>query len=149
MSFAFPNAPELEDPLLSHRFGVFFLGGLGVAHPLDFRFSHVSGLGMHNFSRTEENPGGTLEFPNLILERGMPSISTLRAEVMNALSSVAQVRRDVLVSILDENALPLSSWLLTETIPVSWSLSPLDAQSPDVIIERIELEYRNIRPFSL
>ena len=158
MAFNLSNTQVLDDPLLGFRFGVFFLGGLGLAHPLDFRFKKVSGLdarievkdsdALGEGDATRRLPGKTV-YKNLVLERGMPTFSTLRAELQASLATTNRVARNVLVSILDENALPLNSWLFSEAYVVHWSLSPLDATSGEVIIETIELAYTNFKPFSL
>ena len=158
MGFSFVNSVELDDPLMGFRFGVFFLGSLGIAHPLDFRFQEVSGLGgrikmssvdsMGQGDSSRQLPNKT-EYTNLVLKRGMPVISTLRMEIQQSLLQSQRTARNVLISILDENALPLNSWLLKEAYPVHWSISGLNASSSKVIIETIELTYSNFKPFSL
>ena len=145
MNFDLTNTPEQEDPLLSFRFVVYFLGGVGQAHHLlDFRFSLVSGIGV----RLDLGNDGEKTYENLVLERGMPVTSSLRHEILAGLNDGEMVARNVLVSILDEGAQPAISWLFEQAFPVSWFISPLDASSPEVIIERIELAYRSFRPFS-
>jgi phage tail-like protein len=159
MAFGTINPNVLDDPLLGFRFSVFFLGGpVGLAHPLDLYFQEVSGLG----ARIEMKPGnilgeedssrqlpGKTVYENLTLRRGMPKFSTLRAEIQASLTDSRRIARNVLVSILDENALPLNSWLFTDAFPVHWSLSSLDAGSGKVIIETMELSYTSFKPFSL
>lgn len=158
MAFAFSNSVPLDDPLLGFRFGVFFLGGTGLAHPMDFRFQEVSGLD----AQLEMSPVASLgqgdssrqlpartKYQNLVLKRGMPVLSTLRQEIQSSLSGSRGVARNVLLSILDENALPLNSWLFTEAYPVRWSISGLNAASGQVLIETMELTYSNFRSFSL
>lgn len=158
MAFSIVNSPELDNPLLGFRFGVFFLGGIGIAHPLDFRFQEVSGIEARIEMTTSDSMGegenhrqfpGKTKYTNLTLTRGMPVLSTLRQEIQSSLTSPHRVARNVLVSILDENALPLNSWLFTDAYPVNWSISGLNASSGQVIIETMELTYSNFRPFSL
>lgn len=158
MAFSFNELPSLSDPLTGFRFGVFFLGGIGVAHPLDFRFQEVSGLDVRleveaadslgQGDRARQLPGRAV-YQNLVLKRGMPGFSSLRSEIQSSLLSSRQTARNVLLSVLDENALPLNSWLFSEAFPVHWSISALDANSSQVIIETMELTYSNFRPFSL
>ena len=159
MAFGLVNAVPLDDPLMDFRFGVFFLGGaVGIAHPLDFRFQEVSGLEANVESTSVDSLGqgdsyrklpGKTTFKNLVLKRGMPTFSSLRQEVQSSLTSSRHIARNILVSILDENALPLNSWLFTEAYPVHWSLSTLNASSGQVIVETMELTFSNFRPFSL
>ena len=144
MSFSSANTSELSDPLLGFRFGVFFLGPVGLAHRLDFRFSKVSGLGIRI-----DDDSAQPKFANLVLERGFPLVSSLRNEFMESLTGAQVVSRNVLVSLLDESGLALNSWMLTEATPVAWSLAPFDANSPEVLIETLELKYTGLTPLSL
>ncbi|MGC2237430.1 MAG: phage tail protein [Pyrinomonadaceae bacterium] len=158
MAFTIPILPELDNPLLGFRFGVFIFGSTGISHPLDFRFQSVSGLSVS----VELSGGGSegtnaskralperLKYENLTLKRGLPLFSTLRMEVHKSLSQFKFSPRNVLVSILDENALPLSSWMFSEAFPVKWSLSELNANSNDIIVEELELKYKNFKPMIL
>ena len=153
-----PSVPLIDDPLLGFRFGVFFLGKLGIAHPLDFRFQEISGLEAHlevsplsalgQGSNARQLPEKT-KYQNLVLTRGMPVLSTLRMEIQDSLAASRGVARDVLISILDENGLPLNNWLFSDAYPVRWSLSGLNASSGQVVIETIELTYSKFKAFSL
>ena len=158
MAFSFVNTPELDDPLMGFRFGVFFLGSIGLSHPLDFRFQEVSGLDIKlELKRIDAKGQGDISFrlpekkvfSNLVLKRGMPSHSSLRTEIQSDLLNTKSVARDVLVSILDENALPLNSWLFKRAYPVQWSLSSLNANTNQVIIETMELSFDTFQPFSI
>lgn len=158
MAFDLPLPPELDDPLLGFRFGVFFLGTIGLDHPLDFRFQSVSGLSV---DVQTEQIGGTgttvsgirrptgLNYDNLVLERGMPLISTLGMEIQNSFVNFQFRPRNVLLSVMDENALPLQSWMIQEAFPVKWNISGLDATASRVIVEHIELSYKSFKPFFL
>lgn len=158
MAFDLPIPPELDDPLLGFRFGVFFLGTVGVAHPLDFRFQSVSGIsveletesigGKSNNVNGFSAPKG-LKYSNLILKRGFPLISTLSMEIQASFSSFQFSPRNVLLSVVDENGIPLNSWIFSEAYPVKWSLNDLDASSSQVLIESVELTYRSFKPFLL
>ena len=158
MAFDLPALPELDDPLLGFRFGVFFLGKIGVAHPLDFRFQSISGLSI-NVEVTQEGGTGpsvsgrvlpeSLTYSNLVLKRGMPLFSTLSRELHRNLNDFSFSPRSVLVSVMDENAMPLNSWIFSEAFPVKWSLSGLDADSNSVVVEEMELNYKSFKPFLL
>lgn len=150
--------PELDNPLLGFRFGVFFLGSAGISHPLDFRFQSVSGLGVIVELSGEGGEGTNksrralpekIKYENLHLKRGLPLFSTLRMEVYKSLEQFRFSPRNVLVSILDENALPVSSWLFSEAFPVKWSLSELSADSNGIIVEELELKYKSFKPMML
>lgn len=150
--------PELDNPLLGFRFGVFIFGSAGISHPLDFRFQsaagfnvsvELSGEGSKGTNSSKRSLPERLKYENLTLKRGLPLFSTLRMEVHKSFSQFRFSPRNVLVSILDENALPLSSWMFSEAFPVKWSLSELSADSNGVIIEELELNYKNFKPMML
>lgn len=156
MAFNLSGAPELGDPLMGFRFGVFFLGGIGIKHPLDFRFQEVSGLEMNVEPQSVKSMGAgntSLVSPKspapLVLNRGMPAISTLRMDVQSHLTNAKGADWNILVSILDENGLPTSSWLFSGASPISWSLSGINASSGQLIIETIKLTYKQVKLFSL
>jgi phage tail-like protein len=158
LAFSIPTLPELDNPLLGFRFGVFFLGTIGIAHPLDFRFQSVAGLSVRVELSGEQNEGTNsskralperLKYENLQLKRGLPLFSTLRMEVHKSFSQFKFSPRNVLVCILDENALPVSSWLFSEAFPVKWSFSELSAESNGVIVEELELKYKSFKPMGL
>jgi phage tail-like protein len=158
LTFSIPTFPELDSPLLGFRFGVFVFGNSGISHPLDFRFQSVSGLSVRVELSGEESEGTNkskralperVKYENLSLKRGLPLFSTLRMEVHKSLDQFRFSPRNVLVSILDENALPMSSWMFSEAFPVKWSISELDADSNAVLIEELELKYKNFKPMML
>jgi len=158
LAFSIPLPAELDNPLLGFRFGVFFFGVSGIDHPLDFRFQSVAGLSV----RVELGDGGNsgsnsnkralpekIKYDNLTLKRGLPLFSPLRMEVQKSFSEFRFSPRNVMVSILNENALPVSSWIFSEAFPVKWSLSELSAESSSVIVEELELKYKNFKPMML
>lgn len=158
MAAEFPMLHDLSDPLLGYRFGLFFLGKLGLSHPLDFRFQSVSGLSASVSVTRKTGVGSNVEaygFPesttytNLILKRGKPVLSTLSMEFQKSLRTFQFKPRTVLLSVLNENALPINSWVLSKAYPVKWSLSGLDAEQSNVLIEEMELSYSSFKPMPL
>jgi len=158
MDANFPVLDHLTDPLLGYRFCLFFLGTLKVSHPLDFRFQSISGL---SASVEVKRTGGTganvrnygfpesTSYSNLILKRGKPTVSTLSMEVQKSLNNFRFKPRNVLLSVLSENALPINSWLISDAYPVRWSLSGLEAEQSGVLIEEMELTYSSFKPYFL
>lgn len=158
MAFNLPIPPILDDPMLGFRFGVFFLGKIGPSHPLDFRFQSVSGLSISVEVKKEGGAGTNtvnsvlpegLNYSNLVLKRGKPLVSTLSMEIQKSLESFQFSPRNVLVSVLDENALPINSYIFSEAFPVKWSLSGLEAESNAILVEEMELSYKSFKPFLL
>lgn len=135
---------------LSHRFAVFFFAAGAVPNPVDMRFQKVSGLsaeintttiteGGQNLY-TQKTPTG-ISYNNLVLERGIVIGSPLFNEFNAALSFFKFAPSNVIITLLNENSLPLASWLFMKAFPVKWSLSDLDADANAAAIETLELSY--------
>lgn len=145
-------------PPLGFRFSVFFFIGGVVPNPLDFRFKKVSGIGS-SISTSTLNEGGQnlyshklperVQYENLVLERGLAIGSPLVVEFNAAMSLFKFVPSNVLVSLLDEAGIPISSWLFTNAYPVKWTVSSLDADSNTVVIETMELSYQRMQPIRI
>lgn len=145
-------------PPLGFRFSVFFFIGGVVPNPLDFRFKKVSGIGS-TISTSTLNEGGQnlyshklperVQYENLVLERGLAIGSPLVVEFNAAMSLFKFVPSNVLVSLLDEAGIPISSWLFTNAYPVKWTVSSLDADSNTVVIETMELSYQRMQPIRI
>lgn len=158
MSFEPPGSLGITDPLLGFRFVVVFLGKLGIDHPLDFRFQSVSGLstevkvdriGGAGMNVRSYNYPKAINYSNLILKRGKPKVSTLSIEFQKSLYRFQFKPRTVLLSVLNQDAIPINNWLFSDAYPVKWSLSGLDANQNDVLIEEMELSYSTFKPFYL
>lgn len=158
MAFNLPSNADTDDPLLGFRFTVSFLGNSGVDYPLDFRFQAVSGISVGvevaKIGGAGNNKSGTdlpqrLEYPHLVLKRGMPPTSGLRSDIMDSFDNFRFQPRNVLLCLLDESAQPISSWLFQDAYVTKWSLSGIDAGAGAVVIEEMELAYKNFKSFDL
>jgi phage tail-like protein len=138
------------NPILSHRFGVFFFAGGLIPNPIDFKFQRVSGLSSEIQLDTVNEGGQNLyshrlptkvQYNNLILERGYTIGSPLNIEFNIALSKFQFQPSNVLVTVYNEIGIPVGAWLYMKAYPVKWSLSDLDAQSNSVAIDTMELAY--------
>lgn len=153
------GALKLQDPPLAFRFGVFFLIKGIIPNPIDIRFQKVSGLSasIETSSQQEggKNEGSGFRFPekvtyeNLRLERGMAHLSPLSMQIDQAISELKLYPSDVLVILFDEANVPFSSWLFLKAYPIKWSMSDLDANSNQVIIETMELAYSRFKPIRI
>ena len=159
MAHDLPQPAELDNPLLGFRFGVYFLSKDTVDHNLDFRFQSVSGLSVtvgFGASTTKGYSASgdgmlpeSLTYGKLLLKRGYPKESALRAEIQQSFEEFQFRSRMVLVVLLDEQGEPLQSWQCMEAIPTKWSLGNFDATSSAVLIEDLELTYKQLQPISL
>ena len=141
-------------PIIGMRFAVLFMAGGVVPNPLDLRFSKVSGLSMTVETEAVAEGGQNLytqQLPksvshgNLVLERGMVVGSPLNIEFNASLSSFKFVTSNVLVTLLSEDGLPMAAWLFMKAWPVKWSTSDLDATTPGLVIDTMELAYARMQ----
>ncbi len=142
-----------REPTLSHRFGVFFLAGGIVPNPIDLRFQKVSGISTDVQLETINEGGENLHahrmpkmmnYNNLVLERGyVASVipSPLNLEFNASFSLFKFNPSNVLVTLFNDEGIPIGGWLFVKAYPVRWSVSDLDAQSNLVAIDTMELAY--------
>ncbi|MEB3305086.1 MAG: phage tail protein [Cyanobacteriota bacterium] len=155
MAFPLP-VPSLNSPLgmpLAHRFGVFFFASGMVPNPLDIRFQRVSGLGT-KVETEPMNKGGQniitkrlpkrLVYDNLVLERGFVVGSLLNTQLNDVMNEFKFFRSDVLVTMFNEAAAPISAWLFKEAFPVRWATADLNAQEDRILIDTLELSFSRL-----
>ncbi|WP_299243412.1 phage tail protein [uncultured Aquimarina sp.] len=152
------------DPVLSHRFGVFFFAGGVIPNPIDFRFQKVSGLSADIQTDTVNEGGQNLfshrlpnkvNYNNLVLERGHSTSlipSPLSDEFNIAFSTFKFAPSNVLITIFNDFQgipVPIKALLFMKAYPVKWSISDLDAQSNTVLIDTMELAYTRFQTIQL
>ena len=156
MAFPLPTL-SVDSPLgmpLAHRFAVFFFVAAVLPNPLDIRFQRVSGLS----TRVETEPmkqGGKnlttkylpkrLTYENLVLERGFIVGSPLNIQLNDVMNEFKFFRSDVLVTLFNEAAIPISAWMFKEAFPVRWATADLNAQEDRILIDTLELCYSRMR----
>ena len=154
MGFPIPEVKANRELLLGFRFGVFFFAGGVNPNPIDIRFQKVKGLsatvkttplseGGQNLY-TQQLPTG-IEYQNLVLERGMVIGSPLIAEFTAAMSLFEFVPSNVLVTLFNEDCIPVSAWMFIKAFPVKWSTTELDATAKNVLIDTMELAYSRMQ----
>ena len=144
----------MATPIIGMRFAVLFMAGGVLPNPLDLRFSKVSGLAMTVETDSLAEGGQNLytqQLPrsvshgNLVLERGMVVGSPLNIEFNASLSTFKFITSNVLVTLLSEDGLPMAAWLFMKAWPVKWSTSDLDASTPGLVIDTMELAYARMQ----
>lgn len=142
------------DPPLGYRFAVVFLIGGVAPNPIDVLFQRVSGLETSVEMMTLNEGGQNLyshrlpsriQAGNLRLERGLVTGSPLVLELNLTFSRFSFSPSNVLVSLLNDAGVPISSWLFMKAYPVKWSISDLDADANRVVIEQVELAYTRMQ----
>lgn len=114
-------------------------------------FSEISGLSM-NVSVTELTNGadpmhstrkipGRMHYSNIILKRGIVKGDSDFYNWMQSINMSTVDRRNIVVSLLDENHLPVVSWKIKNAFPVRFSGPILIANASSIAIEELELTH--------
>jgi phage tail-like protein len=154
-----PPALSFTDypPVVFHFQVVFMTAGV-APNMLDVRFQKVSGLSSEVTTETVDEGGQNLythklpnkvSYGNLTLERGMVIGSPLGVEFNAAMSLFKFFPSNVLVMMLNEESLPVASWIFFKAYPVKWAVSDLDANSNQIAIETMELAYTRFQRLTL
>lgn len=143
----------MSTPAVSHHFLVNFLFN-NISNPFDIAFQRVSGL-----SRTLEvsqlREGGEnarnlwlaeqVDHGSLVLERGVMNASPLTLQFDRVLRRESTQWANVVIMLLNELSLPVTTWTLSHALPVRWQMGDLDAGSNTVLINTLELRYQDMR----
>ena len=118
---------------------------------IDTRFQSVSGLSVE-MEQEQVIEGGENRFTHalplrsnysdLVLKRGMARDSDLVDWFMDAFENMKIQPVSMIISLLNENKMPLVSWNIVHAWPKKWSVSDFDAEKSALVIETLELSYR-------
>jgi len=117
----------------------------------DIRFREVSGLSMELEEETL-NEGGENRFiqklpvraryPDLVMKRGLLTDSAVRKWCETAIQDLDIQPTTVWVTILNEEHNPLQTFTFINAWPKKWTVSDLNAESSEIIVESLELAYQ-------
>ncbi|MGV3344494.1 phage tail protein [Enterobacteriaceae bacterium LUAb1] len=140
-------------PVVSHRFIVNFLFNY-IPSPLDMAFQRVSGLS-RELEVSLHREGGEnarnlwlaekVSHGSLILERGVMNASVLTLQFDRILRRESTQWANVVIMLLNDMALPVTTWTLSHALPVRWQTGDLDATGNNVLINTLELRYQDMR----
>jgi phage tail-like protein len=117
----------------------------------DFRFQEVSGLNVEMEMETIKEGGNNrfsyqlpvrARYDDITLKRGMFIGSGIVLWCRKAMENFEFQPTNVLISLLDENHLPLYNWYVVNAIPKKWQISNLNASENAVVIESLVLSYQ-------
>lgn len=91
----------------------------------------------------EHKLASNVTYPNLVLERGL-ALDDLWKWAQAAADGIVQ-RRNLWIRLQDEINDKAWAWEVEQAIPVKWSASDLDATSPQVVMESLELAHHGLR----
>jgi len=149
-----PPLTLLSEPIASFRFGVFFFAAGVIPNPVDIRFSKVSGLSARVTTLDVKEGGQNLythrlpervQYENLVLERGLVVASPLNLEFKAAMSLFKFAPSNVIVTLFDDDAEPLTAWMFLQAYPVKWATSDLNAAEGELAIDSLELAYTRMQ----
>ncbi|HUL63351.1 MAG TPA: phage tail protein [Burkholderiaceae bacterium] len=80
-----------------------------------------------------------VQFDSLVIRRGLTSSTEWFDWWDKARRTTRLQRRDVQVILLDSNGAPARRWIFAASVPLSYSLSPLNALAGAAVIESLEL----------
>jgi phage tail-like protein len=88
---------------------------------------------------------GLTRYTNLVLKRGLVGSLDLFEWISQAAAGDSSARRTVRVILLDEQHNPAMTWIFSQAFPVSYSFSDLQANTSQVLVERLELVVGGMR----
>jgi phage tail-like protein len=140
---------DLSYPQVGFHFLVFF--ELFPQLPNDFRFQEVSGLTV-SMEMEALKEGGENRFVHqlpvrtsyneLVLKRGKFMGSGILHWCKNAMENFEFKPTNIMISLLNDDHLPLYNWYVINAIPKKLEISGFNAQSSEVVIETMTLNYQ-------
>lgn len=137
------------DPPVGFHFKVEFdLNGITQN---DFRFQEVSGLSLEMEEETVVEGGENrfvqklpvrAKYSDLVLKRGMLNDSVVFKWCQQAIQNYDIEPVTIRVKLLNEEHMPLKTYIFVNAWPKKWSISDLNAGTSEIIIETLELAYQ-------
>ena len=100
---------------------------------------HAEG-GVSGFSHQLTNRG---THPSLVLTRGFSADRGLYEWCKSTVDTMNAQPCNILISLLDNNNMPVKNWMIFHAIPTNWSVDGFDASTSAVVVESVTLSYRN------
>lgn len=119
--------------------------------PQDFRFQSVSGLNVTipteavaegGENRFKHQLPGVPQYDKLVLKRGMFLGSYITTWCKNAIEDFQIEPKNILISLLNDLHVPLTTWHVFNAYPVKVSISEFNAEQNTLVIETLELAYQ-------
>ena len=124
----------------------------------DIQFQEVSGLSV-TVNTEDLIEGGENRFVHklptrtnyekITLKRGMLTGSTLITWAKQAIESFRFIPVNLVITLLNEEHIPLTAWYVINAFPTKWSVSDFNAEQSSLVIESLELEYNYFTTISL
>lgn len=138
-----------NDPIVGFHFSVNF--ELIPQFSIDTKFQSVSGLKVTleteaykegGENRFKHNLPLNSGYSDLVLKRGLTSnLSGLTMWCNEALENFVFSPANLVISLLNENGIPVKVWYVSHAIPLSYTFSDFNAEESNIVIETITLKY--------
>ena len=138
-----------SDPIVGFYFSVIF--ELVPQFSIDTKFQSVTGLkvtmeteaytegGQNRFKHNLPLRSG---YQDLVLKRGLTAdMSGLSMWCTQALENFVFYPANLVVSLLNENGIPVKVWYVSHAIPLSYEFSDFNAEENKIVIETLTLRY--------
>lgn len=126
--------------------------------PNDARFQDITGLSV-DVNTDTYNEGGENRFvhslptrtkySDLVLKRGFTLTSGVTAWCQDTIENFNFKPTNLLISLLNEQHAPVSSWYVVNAFPIKYDISGLNAEQSQIVIESITLRYDYYRTLNL
>lgn len=145
-----------EYPLTGFHFLVVF--EIFPQLPSDTYFQEVSGLTVEAQYETYKVGGQNgfeyrlplrPRYSDLVLKRGYTMVSGVSAWMIDAFENFNYQPANLVISLLNEEHLPVSSWYVVNALPVKWDLSSFNAETSQIVIESMTLKYDYFKTLNL
>lgn len=127
----------------------------GLSRNADARFKEISGISFEIETDPWQEAGGDygdihlpkqMKFNNLKVSRGLvPLASPFANWIFDCLDGADEnyiKPETILVSVLNQDGLPLITWSFKDAWPVKWELGTLDSMKNEILMETMEFKYR-------
>lgn len=126
--------------------------------PFEFGFQEVSGLSVSMETESYKEGGENRfvhqlpirsQYEDLVLKRGLLTASGIILWCNEAIYSFVFKPINILISLQNENHIPVYSWYIINAFPKKWSVSNFNASENSIVVESLTLSYQYFKPINL
>lgn len=126
--------------------------------PFDVGFQEVTGLSVSMETESYKEGGENRfvhqlpvrsQYEDLVLKRGLLAASGVILWVQDAINNFVFKPINILVSLQDENHVPVYSWYIINAVPKKWSVSSFNAGESAIVVESLTIGYQYFKPVNL
>lgn len=126
--------------------------------PQDFRFQSVSGLSVEipteaiaegGENRFKHQMPGIPQYGKIVLKRGLFIGSFITTWCKNAIENFEIEPKNVIISLLNDAHIPLTTWQVFNAYPVKVNISEFNAEQNTLVIETLELAFQHYKVMGL